>query len=71
METKPDLGAIKAAAKEEFRGVPGIEGFGLGDQALRVYVSNGDVPRQLPRTYRGVTVECVVTGDITSQTSRR
>jgi hypothetical protein len=71
MKTQPDLRAIKAAAKEEFRGVPGVEGFGLGDRALRVYVSNADVTRQLPRTYHGVAVECVVTGDIISQASSR
>ena len=64
MDIRPDMGAIKAAAREELGGVPGVEGFGVGDRALRIYVSNESVTRQLPPTYHGVTVECVVTGEI-------
>jgi hypothetical protein len=61
-----DLRAIKAAAKEEFRDVDGIEGFGIGDQVLRVYVRNTEVAESLPKTFRGVDLELVVTGDITA-----
>ena len=61
-----DLKALKTAAKEEFRCVSGIEGFGIGDQVLRVYVNNAEVSRQLPPTFHGVDLEFVVTGDITA-----
>jgi len=64
---EPDMRAIKAAAKAAFSEVSGVEGFGIGDQSLRVYVSNSDVSRELPREFQGVEVECVVTGDISAQ----
>jgi len=71
MDSEFDVRALKAAAKEELRGLPGMEGFGIGDQALRVYVSHADASRQLPRTFHGVDVECVVTGSITAQAKSR
>ena len=71
MDTKLDMRAIKAAAKEELRELPGVEGFGIGDQALRVYVRDADAGRHVPRTFHGVHVECVVTGGITAQAKRR
>jgi hypothetical protein len=61
----PDLRAIKAAAKSQFGHLPGVEGFGIGDNMLRIYVADGTVRAQLPAEFQGVPIEYVVTGPIT------
>jgi hypothetical protein len=61
-----DLRAVKALAKGELAAIDGVEGFGIGDQTLRIYVRNPDVERKLPREFHGVPVEIVVSGDIIS-----
>lgn len=66
MSATADLKALKTAAKEEFRSISGIEGFGIGDHVLRVYVNSVEVSKRLPRTFHGVDLELVVTGDITA-----
>ena len=66
MLTIPDFKAIKTDAKLQFKGVPGITGFGLGDKTLRIYVTNQKVREALPDVYQGVPVEFVVTGNITA-----
>ncbi|HEY0515110.1 MAG TPA: hypothetical protein VGH73_24655 [Thermoanaerobaculia bacterium] len=71
MDTNLDMIAIKAAAKRELRGLDGIEGFGVGDHRLRVYVRDADAGRRLPSTFHGVDVECVVTGDIAARADSR
>jgi hypothetical protein len=59
-----DMTSIKAAAKRELHGLDGVEGFGIGERSLRVYVRDAEVGRRLPRTFHGADVECVVTGDL-------
>ncbi len=66
MDTDLDMVAIKAAAKRELDR-DGVEGFGIGNRSLRVYVRDADAGRRLPRSFHGVDVECVVTGDIKIQ----
>ena len=61
----PDMRSVKAAAKTQFANVKGVEGFGIGDQTLRVYVCNATVQRQLPERFQGVPVEFVITGHVT------
>jgi hypothetical protein len=61
-----DKRSIKAAAKEEFGRVEGVEGVGLGESSLRVYVRNAEVRKRLPSQFRGVPVDFVVTGDISA-----
>lgn len=63
-QPKQDMRSVKAAAKEQFGRVRGVEGFGIGDGTLRVYVRDSQVREQLPSKFRGVPVDCVVTGDI-------
>ena len=63
----PDLRAIKSAARTEFGQTPGVQGFGIGDQTIRIYIHDPEVQSQLPASYQGVPVDFVVTGDITSQ----
>jgi len=66
---EPDLRAIKTAARTEFGLTPGVQGFGIGDHTLRIYIHNPDVRDQLPTSYQGVPVDFVVTGDVTAQSS--
>lgn len=60
----PNLLAVKKQAWEEFAPVQGVEGVGLGDKRLRVYVRNAEVGRQIPATYHGVEVDVIVVGQI-------
>lgn len=62
----PDMFAIKAAAKASFGGLRGVEGIGIGDRALRVYVLSADVAENLPKEFQGVRVDVIVTGRITA-----
>jgi hypothetical protein len=68
---KPDMRAIKAAAKSQFGGMRGVEGIGIGDRALRVYVRSQDVADDLPKEFQGVRVDFVVTGPITAYDNER
>lgn len=63
-ESSPDMRAVKAAAKIRFRDVDGVEGVGIGDRALRVYVRTDEVSKDLPREFQGVRVDYIVTGEI-------
>jgi hypothetical protein len=65
-ERERDMRAVKAAAKAEFKEVPGVEGFGIGDGSLRVYVRNADVRKKLPPEFRGAPVEFVIVGDVSA-----
>lgn len=64
MASNVDMVAIKAAAKRELNRLSGIEGFGIREGNLRVYVRDSESGRQLPKVFHGVNVECVVTGDL-------
>ena len=64
VDTNLNMASIKAAAKRELQGLDGVEGFGIGEHSLRVYVRDAEAGRRLPRTFHGADVECVVTGDI-------
>lgn len=66
MNADLNMAAIKAAAKRELDR-EGVEGFGIGDRSLRIYVRDADTGRRLPSTFRGVDVEFVVTGDLKAQ----
>ena len=61
-----DLRSLKAAAKEELGRVQGVEGVGLGEGSLRIYVRNPEVRKLLPKEFRGVPVNPVVTGEISA-----
>jgi hypothetical protein len=65
-QREPDLRSIKSAAKSRFGHVRGVEGVGLGEGSLRIYVRNTDIQKRLPSEFRGVPVEFVVTGDISA-----
>ena len=58
------LRAVKRAAKEQFGHVAGVTGFGIGNHVIRIYVSNRSIVRSLPREYRGVPVDYILTEEI-------
>lgn len=58
------LRAVKRAAKEQFGHVAGVTGFGIGNHVIRIYVSNRSILRQLPKEYRGVPVDYILSEDI-------
>ena len=65
-QSNQDMRSLKAAAKEELGGVEGVEGVGLGEGTLRVYVRSAEVRKRLPAEFRGVPVDPVVTGEISA-----
>jgi hypothetical protein len=66
MNHEPDMKAIKAAAKREFSSITGVQGFGIGDRFLNIYVSSEQIRSQLPTEFMGVSVNVVVTGEIST-----
>jgi hypothetical protein len=58
------LKAKKRAAQERLAEVEGVEGFGVGDGTIRVYLRSPEVRSRLPDDFEGVPLEFVVTGDI-------
>lgn len=59
-----DLITVKAVARKELGRIPGVEGFGIGDATLRVYVHDAAVEKLVPSEFHGVPVHCIVTGSI-------
>lgn len=60
----PHMLSVKAAAKRYFYGIEGVEGIGIGDQRLRVYVRTADLAATLPEEFQGVPIDYIVTGEI-------
>jgi hypothetical protein len=60
----PDLLTVKRAAKREFGQIAGIEGFGIGNHKLRIYVSNEALCKELPKKFHGVEVDFIVVEDV-------
>ncbi len=58
---------LKRQAKYEFRELEGVEGFGIGDRHLVAYVRDHDSAQRLPRQFKGVDLEAVVTGGVLAQ----
>lgn len=67
MPEEINMQAIKAAAKKELGNIPGIEGFGISDRVLNIYVNNQEVKSRVPTMFHGVSVNCIVTGAIYTQ----
>jgi hypothetical protein len=64
MATFQQLRDAKETAKRDFGSMPGVEGIGIGDGVLRVYVRDANVKDRLPRTCENVDLEFVVTGEV-------
>lgn len=65
LATNKDIKVLKAQAKQEFGWIPGVLGIGIGRDSLRVYIHDSSIQNQLPRSFEGVQIDVVVTGDIT------
>ena len=62
-----DMQVLKAEANKRFGRVPGVLGFGLGNNSLRVYVQSPNVKKFLPEKFKGINIDLVVTGEIVLQ----
>lgn len=62
-----ELRAVKRAAREQFSGVVGVTGFGIGDHTIRIYVNDLNVMRKLPSEFRGIAIDFVLAQDITAR----
>jgi hypothetical protein len=66
MATVEHLRNAKEAAERDFGSTPGVEGIGIGDGVLRVYVRDANVIDRLPRSCAEVDLEFVITGEVGS-----
>lgn len=64
MITQSQLQEAKKAAKQEFQKISGVQGFGLGEACLNIYIRNPEVKRDLPSSFHGVPLNFITTGDI-------
>jgi hypothetical protein len=55
-----DLMTARTAARKELGEISGVEGFGIGDGSLRVYVHDAAVKKLVPSEFHGIPVDCVV-----------
>lgn len=62
-----ELKRKKSRAQELFGNLPGVEGFGVGDEVINVYVRSDGAQRLLPAEFEGVKFNFVLTGDIIAQ----
>ena len=62
-----DMQVLKAEANKRFGRVPGVLGFGLGNNSLSVYVQSPNVKKFLPEKFKGINIDLVVTGEIVLQ----
>lgn len=57
----------KVRVKDELvTSIDGVEGVGLGEGVVRVYVRDESAARQLPAEVDGVALEVVIVGEITA-----
>ncbi len=61
---KQALMAAKAELRRQFRDVPGVQGFGIGERSVRVYIQDTSIRPQIPEQINNIDVECIVEGDI-------
>lgn len=64
------LQALKKELKLSISAVPGVQGLGMGSNHLIIYVDQDETVEKLPKAFRGVRVEVVVTGSLRSQVSQ-
>ncbi|MBI4748266.1 MAG: hypothetical protein HY774_07230 [Acidobacteria bacterium] len=65
--TEPDkqaLMAAKAELRRQFKNVPGVQGFGIGEHSVRVYIQDTSLRAHIPEQINNIEVECIVEGDI-------
>ncbi|WP_052665675.1 hypothetical protein [Nitriliruptor alkaliphilus] len=65
--TIEQLRAAKQEAQRRFGQQDGVEGVGIGDGCLRIYVRTQPATHALPEELDGIRVECVEIGTITAR----
>lgn len=60
-----DLTRAKTNVKTLVLDVAGVQGVGIGDGTVRVYIRDGSVARELPKEVDGVPIEPVTVGEVT------
>ncbi|MFY9618607.1 MAG: hypothetical protein WAQ99_02250 [Pyrinomonadaceae bacterium] len=61
------LRAVKRAAKEQFSGIVGVTGFGIGEHTIRIYVNDPNVTHKLPAEFRGIAIDVVLAQDFVAR----
>lgn len=59
--------AAKSAAKAAFGDIEGIQGFGVGDGTVRIYIRSASVGAVLPKELNGVPLDLIITEDLAAQ----
>lgn len=62
MLVSAEIQEAKQAAKREFGELDGVQGFGIGDAELIVYVRDIRVKNKIPAKFHGFPVQTIVTG---------
>ena len=70
MHEMAELREAKKAAREAFGHIDGVEGIGIGDDAIRAYIRDPRVRDVLPDEIDGVRIECVVVGDVVASSAQ-
>lgn len=65
--TMQQLRAAKARARDRWSDVDGVQGVGIGDGCVRLYVRSPDVLDPRPTDVDGITVELVTVGEVTTR----
>lgn len=67
--TAKDLGKIKEQKRDQLLKIAGVEGIGIGDDELIVYLSSrsGDAKKKVDDLLSGVPYSCTFTGEIKAQ----
>jgi hypothetical protein len=63
-DSHKDLPTVKREVKRQFENLPGVEGFGVGDGVINVYVSNPEICSKIPATFQGIPLNLIKTGII-------
>ncbi len=64
MITQAQLQEAKNAARQEFQKIDGVQGFGLGEACLNIYIRNPEVKGNLPSEFHGVPVNFITIGGV-------
>jgi len=64
MRNPEELRSAKAAAKAAWGHLDGVNGFGIGDDVVHVYLRNDEAGKALPDDINGVPLKRVIVGDV-------
>lgn len=62
--SKHNIVATKKAAMLQYKDLSGVEGFGIGDEVINVYISDEEVIKRLPATFENIPLRFIKSGVI-------